>query len=146
LLVDEYDSFNNEYLDPYHSTLKGTRVEKTLKSFWNKAKELTGSNKGIPRTFITGISPVSLSDIVSGYNIGRNLSFDKDLAGLCGLTRADIEAALKEICGSDLDTYQNHLSTMTEFFNGHHFCDEEKVETIYNTMTCLSFLQVRSNT
>ena len=146
MLVDEYDSFNNEYLDSYHSPLKGSVVEKTLESFWNMAKELTGSNKGIPQTFITGISPASLSDIISGYNIGRNLSLNKNLSELCGLTRNDVEAALKEACSSDLDTYQNKLSTMTEFFNGYHFSNKEKVETIYNTMTCMGYLQVRSNT
>jgi hypothetical protein len=87
-----------------------------------------------------------LTDIVSGYNIATNLSFDKDLAGLCGLTRKDVDAALKEICGSDLGAYEYHLSRMTEFFNGYHFCDEKKVETVYNTKTCLDHLEVGSTT
>jgi len=143
-LVDEYDSFNNGYLEPNNATSRGTAVEETFKSFWSRVKELAGPTKGIPRAFITGISPLALSDIVSGFNIATNRSFDKDLAGLCGLTSTDIKAALKEACGSDLDAYQNHLSAMTEFFNGYHFCDQEKVETMYNTDTCLAYLQVRN--
>ena len=147
MLVDEYDSFSNDYLEPYSTTTwDGTAVEQTFKSFWSMVKSLLDPTKGISRTFIIGISPLSLTDIGSGFNVGRNLSFDDDVAGLCGLTYTDIEAALKEVCGLDLEAYNKHLSVITEFFNGHRFCNQKKVETIYNTETCLSYLQVRANT
>ncbi|RPB21818.1 hypothetical protein L211DRAFT_851052 [Terfezia boudieri ATCC MYA-4762] len=32
---------------------------------------------------------------------------------------------------------------MTEFFNGYHFCQDETVNTVYNTETCLAYLQCR---
>src|SRR6059058_2081694 len=146
LLVDEYDTFSNDYLEPYSATWVGTEAERTFKSFWSMVKSLLGPTKGIQRAFITGISPLSLTDIGSGFNIARNLSFDEDLAGLCGLTRTDVEAALKKVCGSDTDAYENHLSVMAKYFNGYHFCDQKPVETMYNTETCLIYLQVRTNT
>lgn len=66
-----------------------------------------------------------------------------DVAGLCGLTRADVEAALKKICTSDREI-KKHISTMTKQFNGYHFSDEQKVEPTFNTETntetCLSYL------
>ena len=141
LLVDEYDTFANDYLEPYKTTWEGTAVELTFKSFWSAVKSLLP--EGIRRTFITGISPLSLASIYSGFNVARNLSFHKDVAGLCGLTRSDIQAALRKVCGPDSEAYERHLSAMTEYFNGYHFCNERKVETIYNTETCLSYLQVR---
>ena len=98
---------------------------------------------GISRVFITGISPLSLTDVGRGFNVAKNLSFQREMAGLCGLTRTDIEASLREICGSDHEACQKHLSTMTKCLDGYHFCDKEKVETVYNTQTCLDFLQVR---
>jgi hypothetical protein len=147
LLVDEYDTFSNDYLEPNSNvTWEGTAAEATFKSFWSTVKSLVGTTKGISRTFISGILPLSLAGIVSGFNIARNISSDKEVAGLCGLTRTDIEAALKEVCSSDTNAYEKHLSIMTIYFNGYHFCDQETVETMYNTETCLVYLQVRTNT
>ena len=142
MLVDEYDAFSNDYLDPYKTTTwEGTAVEQTFKSFWSTVKLLIGTD-GISRAFITGISPLSLTDISSGFNVARNLSFDQDVSGLCGLTRTDIEAALKKVCGSDINAYNNHLAVITRYYDGYHFCDQKTVETVYNTETCLRYLQV----
>ena len=94
------------------------------------------SSRGIQKVFITGISPLSLSGVGSAFNVARNLSFHQDLAGLCGLTSSDLQAVLKVI-GQD----QKLLSEMTKSFNGYHFCRNEQVETVYNTETCLAYLQ-----
>jgi hypothetical protein len=144
LLVDEYDAFSNAYVDTCynnHGAEKAKRsIDANFRAFWGRVKSHLGTNE-IRKCFVTGISPLSLTDVGSGFNVATNLSFDPDLAGLCGLTRTDIEAALKQICGSDLEAKDKHLSLMTQYFNGYHFCRERKVETIYNTATCLSYLQ-----
>ena len=111
-------------------------------SFWSTVKSLLGPNKGISRAFITGISPLSLAGVGSGFNVARDISFDEDVAGLCGLTRKDIEASLKKACGSDINAYETHLSVVTRYYNGYHFCNERTVDTVYNTETCLTYLQV----
>ena len=59
---------------------------------------------------------------------------------LCGLTYSDLEDALKGIY-KDPEAYNGFLSEMTKFFNGYHFCKDETVETVYNTETCLAYLQ-----
>ena len=153
VLVDEYDAFTNCYLEPLKITggpkaIEGskiawedTKVGRTFKSFWATIKSLC--TKGfIQRTFITGVSPLSLSSIGSAFNVSRNLSFHRDLAGLCGLTRSDLEDALKGI-PEEAKTKPGFLSEMTKFFNGYHFCKDETVETVYNTETCLAYLQRR---
>ena len=122
-----------------------TDIEAVFKNFWSTVKSLLALPEGIQRAFITGISPLSLTDLGSGFNVARNLSFDDDVSGLCGLTSTDLDAALKVVCGSDIEAYHKHISVMTENFNGYHFCDQKKVETTYNTETCLSYLQVRNN-
>jgi hypothetical protein len=152
LLVDEYDAFTNNYLEPpntvepHKTALDGSPVEETFRSFWCMVKLLF--TVGIEKVFITGISPLSLSSIGSAFNIARNVSFHQDLAGLCGLTFSDLEATLKEI-GEDHkydkhdedDKPDKHLSEMTKCFNGYHFCRKTGVETVYNTETCLAYLQ-----
>ena len=143
LLVDEYDAFSNNYLDPYNHTLyEGTEVEVMFTSFWSTVKLLLGPDKGISRVFITGILPLSLAGVGSGFNVARDISFDKDVARLCGLTRKDIEASLKKACDLDINAYKTHLSVVTRYYNGYHFCNERTVDTVYNTETCLNYLQV----
>lgn len=142
LLVDEYDAFSNSHLDPYNRNLyEGTEVETKFISFWATVKLLLGPNNGITRAFITGILPLSLAGVGSGFNVARNISFDNDVAGLCGLTRKDIEASLKKACDSDTNAYKTHLSVMARYYNGYHFCNERTVDTVYNTETCLNYLQ-----
>jgi hypothetical protein len=51
-----------------------------------------------------------------------------------------LEDALKEI-HEDPEAYNNNLSEMTKFFNGYHFSRGRIVETVYNTETCLAYLQ-----
>jgi hypothetical protein len=145
MLVDEYDAFPNNYLEP-HETAGGpkiawdnTAVGRTFKSFWSTIKVLSRDGL-IPRIFITGVSPLSLSSLGSAFNVARNLSFHKDLAGLCGLTYSDLKDALKKI-HEDPEAYSGALSEMTRFFNGYHFCKVKQVETVYNTETCLAYLQ-----
>jgi hypothetical protein len=140
VLVDEYDTFINDYLEPNsHLTLNGTPAGSNFKSFWNTLKTLWQGGD-IPRIFVTGISSLSLTDVASGFNVSQNLSFDENLAGLCGLTRMEIEAALRSICSSD-DDVNYHLSYMTEYANGYHFCRSKTVDSVYNTETCLEYLQ-----
>ena len=153
MLVDEYDAFPNNYLDPPNIvggpkategpkiTWEDTAVGRTFKSFWATIKSLC-TDSFIKRTFITGISPLSLSTLGSAFNVARNLSFDRDLAGLCGLTYSDLEDALKRI-PEEAKAKTGFLSEMTKFFNGYHFCKDETVETVYNTETCLAYLQRR---
>jgi hypothetical protein len=153
VLVDEYDAFPNNYLEPPKTvgglkTVEGpkiawedTAVGRTFRSFWATIKALCAEGI-IKRTFITGISPLSLSNLGSAYNVARNLSFDRDLAGLCGLTYSDLEDALMGIY-KDPKAYNGFLPEMTKFFNGYHFCKDETVGTVYNTETCLAYLQCR---
>jgi hypothetical protein len=99
-----------------------------------------GGDGFIRRVFITGISPLSLSSVGSSFNILSNVSFDRDLSGLCGLTTPDVEDALKKIC---MEPYDRDLvlSEMIESFNGYHFCKSEIVKSVFNTETCLAYLQ-----
>jgi len=143
LLVDEYDAFTNNFLEspntvePHKTVWNDTQVGQTFGSFWSTVKSLC--SQGIQRVFITGISLLSLSGISSGFNVARNLSFHPHLAGLCGLTSSDLKKVLEEICKDNKD--DKHLSEMTKYFNGYHFCRNKKVETVYNTETCLAYLQ-----
>lgn len=76
LLIDEYDNFANEIMmgirrekDIYEALVY---EEGALKTLFKAVKSATGES-GFDRTFITGVSPVVMSDITSGYNIAENI-------------------------------------------------------------------------
>lgn len=149
-MVDEYDAFSNEYMDPHRpEAWNGTPTESLIKGFWAAVKAAKKLKHGIKKIFITGVSPLSLVDNTSGFNISRNMSFKKELAGFCGLTRADITAALDKICqdegmteGEIRGEVAKHLTELTKYANGYHFCDYGQVEPVFNTNTCLGYLEV----
>ncbi len=68
----------------------------------------------------------------------RNLSFNRALSGLCCLTHSDLEDAVKGIY-KESESCNDFLSEMTKSFNGYHFCNDESVETVYNTESCLAY-------
>ena len=72
-------------------------------------KDSLGSQR-IEKCFITGVSPLSMTD----FNIATNVSFEKELAGLCGLSYEDVYAALQlpGMCGSDATEVQKHFDIM----------------------------------
>jgi len=70
-----------------------------------------------------------------------SMSFDKELAGLCGLTQADVAAALEKICTVEADI-ASHLKTLSMYTNAYHFCYDQKTEPVFNTDTSLEHLHV----
>lgn len=119
LLIDEYDNFANElmmgtaFYDPsrYQTLLSG---EGALKALF-KAVKSASSGGGLERVFITGVSPVMLTDLTSSYNVAKNIYLKPQFADLCGFSEAELQQVLstiaKECDFSDLQT-QNALSLM----------------------------------
>jgi hypothetical protein len=147
VLVDEYDAFPSNYLGPPKKVEEpkiawdDTAFDRTLRAFWAAMKSLC-TDGIIKRTFITGTSPLSLSSLGNAFDVTRNLSFHRDLAGLCGLTSSDLENALEGIYDA-AESSNGFLSEMSKNFDGYHFCKDETVQSVYNTETCLAYLQCR---
>ena len=60
----------------------------------------------IEKCFITGVLPVSMADVTSGFNIATNVSDNSNLAGFCGLSYDDVHSALKLCCSnSDIEKH-----------------------------------------
>jgi hypothetical protein len=141
LLADEYDAYANEYMDPHDSKpWTNSKPFRVLKAFWTNVK--AGKSRfGIKRVYITGVTPLLMSDLISGANDQENISLSPDFSTLCGLTRSDVLAALRIICNNE-EEMQKHLSELVYYANGYHFRQQRKVEPVFNTQTALSYLQV----
>ncbi|MDL1985609.1 MAG: ATP-binding protein [Deltaproteobacteria bacterium] len=150
LLIDEYDNFANE-------VMMGVRREKKdiyealvyeegpLKTLFKAVKSFTDGS-GFDRSFITGVSPVVMSDITSGYNIAKNIYFDQTFNDLCGFNEAEIEKAVNDIateCGFKERHAADALDLMRIYYNGYAFAPNAK-ELVYNPTLAIYFMEAFS--
>ena len=112
-----------------------------LEGFWSTVKACRTMDYGIKKVFITGVTPLLLSDLTSGFNEQQSKSFDRDFSTICGLTRSDIQGALRAVYG-DEEKVETHLKELALYANGYHFCPELAVDTVFNTQAALLYLQV----
>ena len=146
LLIDEYDNFANTVMMGVQSTEKRYEAlvhdEGPLRTFFKAVKAST-SGSMFDRVFITGVSPVVMSDITSGYNIAKNIYFEPEFNDLCGFKQNEIEDVLKEIvnkCGFKKKKIQEAVNLMQTYYNGYTFSHAAD-ERIYNPTLCLYFFE-----
>ena len=145
LLVDEYDNFANEVMmsdqETYHRLVHAEGPFKQLFKWVKSAME----GQGLERLFITGVSPVVLSDITSGLNICRNVYLDAELNGLCGFTESEVEELLERVSrerpgGLDASiSVSGALDMMRTWYNGYRFAVGAD-GYVYNPTLALYFL------
>ncbi|MBN2652711.1 MAG: AAA family ATPase, partial [Spirochaetales bacterium] len=69
-----------------------TRNSGYFKQFFSNMKAMaSGSGSGLARIFITGVSPVTMDDVTSGFNIGSYISIDERFNEILGFTKEDVE-------------------------------------------------------
>ena len=95
LFIDEYDHFTNAILSDaksLHRYTDETHGEGYLRAFFNKVK--AGTYSSIERCFITGVSPVTMDDLTSGFNIGTNYSLTPQFNQMMGFTEEEVREML----------------------------------------------------
>jgi len=147
LLIDEYDNFANELLmgnlgvqdHRYQALRTGEAVLKTVFS----AVKSASSGRGLDRVFITGVSPVVLSDLTSGYNVAENIYLQDQFNDLCGFREAELATVVTQVvkdCQLPQDQVTAVLTTMRTFYNGYSFCYAGQ-PWVYNPTLALYFLK-----
>ncbi len=129
LLIDEYDNFANTILTTagqaaYHNLTHG---EGFFRYFFNLLKGATaGQISGLTRLYITGVSPVTMDDVTSGFNIGDNLSMEAQFNELVGFTEAEVRDILEHYhqAGALKLTVDECLETMRLWYDGYCFAQE----------------------
>ena len=147
LLIDEYDNFANEVMmgaesgdrEQYKTLLSG---EGALKALFKVIKS-AAAGQGLDRVFITGVSPVVLSDITSGYNVAENIYLLPDFNHLCGFYQEEIAEMVQQVaarCNLPETKAAEALELMRTFYNG--YCFSLRTEKrIYNPTLVLYFLK-----
>ena len=86
LIIDEYDNFTNTVLNEQGEDVYWaiTHAEGFYRDIFKKFK---GS---FERIFITGVSPVTLDDVTSGFNIGWHISTKAEFNQMLGFSTEDV--------------------------------------------------------
>ena len=97
VIIDEYDNFANTMLADNESNYKDlTHGDGFFRLFFNNLKATTTDNNApVARIMISGVTPLTLSDVTSGYNIGMNISTDFQFNTLAGFTETEFRQMLE---------------------------------------------------
>ena len=86
LIIDEYDNFTNTVLNE-----KGEDVYWAMTHAEGFYRDIFKMFKGnFERIFITGVSPVTLDDVTSGFNIGWHISTKEPFNQMLGFSTEDV--------------------------------------------------------
>ncbi len=94
LIVDEYDHFANDIMAAGESAFyrELVRAAGIVRDFYETVK--IGTKSAIDRIFITGVSPIMLDDLTSGFNISDNLTMEPVVHDMLGFTEDDLHQVL----------------------------------------------------
>lgn len=147
LFIDEYDNFANEVMmathidgrKRYEELVTGEGIFKTV------FKNIKGGMRGLglDRVFITGVSPIVMSDVTSGHNIAKNLTWRRQFNDLCGFTAAEVRPLVDRMiteCGLPPDKADEAMELMRVFYNGSCFTWGD-APLIYNPTLVFYFLE-----
>ena len=137
IIIDEYDHFANELLG-FNTEQFRNLVSKNgkVRKWYEILKE--GTETVVDRIFITGVAPITLDSLTSGFNIGKDISQDIRFNEMMGFTREELVQILnnEEI---PVEEQKKILPIMKENYDGYKFSMKAKNE-IYNSNMCLYFL------
>ena len=139
LLIDEYDHFANELLSFDLQRFKDD-VSKNgfVHKFYESLKMATRQNI-VERIFITGVSPIMLDSLTSGFNISSNISTNPLFHDMVGFTHQEVEALLRGF-GIEESKIPEMMDVLTEWYDGYQFAPEAK-QPLFNPDMMLYFLQ-----
>ena len=147
LLIDEYDNFTNTILSSYGQERyrEKTHGEGFIRGFFNNIKDST-SNAGaaVERLFITGVSPITMDDVTSGFNIGTNISMLPQFNDIIGFSEGEVREMItyyKDEGALPKDvTVDGLVEIMKPWYDNYCFSSRKLEERMFNSDMTLYFL------
>ena len=141
--MDEYDNFTNQLLttrrdDLYRDVTTG---DSFLRTFFKVVKAGIGEGT-VARVFITGVLPITIDDLTSGFNIAQIITLKEHTLNMMGFTQAEVDAYVGEIFAERAwpdDLRQRVLEDLRVHYNGYRLLPDAQ-ETLYNSTICNFYL------
>jgi hypothetical protein len=142
IIVDEYDNFTNQLLTTgqdqfYHHLTTG---DSFLRTFYKALKAGVGE-ASIAKVFITGVLPITMDDLTSGFNIGQIITLKENTLAMMGFTQQELDDYVDRIFldnnwGTSLR--KKVAEGLKIHYNGYRFLPES--ESLYNSTICNHYL------
>ena len=143
LIIDEYDNFTNTILNE-----RGEAVYHAIAHADGFYRDIFKKFKGnFERIFMTGVSPVTLDDVTSGFNIGWNITTKPEFNDLLGFTTSDVRTMFqyyKDLgqLSADCDV-ESLIKDMEPWYDGYCFSEAslQKADRVFNSDMVLYYLR-----
>jgi hypothetical protein len=138
LLIDEYDHFTNEILvrslEEFKQTVSMTGY---VRKFYEVIKNATQQGV-VDRFFITGVSPMALDSLTSGFNIVKHISHEKKFEAMMGFSEEEVRNLLLSVL-EDQFRETAIMQDLKRYYNGYRFFQHSQ-QNVYNSDMVLYFL------
>ena len=140
LMLDEYDNFTNAMIraegnNSYHDITHGQGFYRE----WFKAFK-----SSFDRIYMTGVSPVTMDDLTSGFNIASNISQDEDFNSFLGFSEEECLRLYTDFKGTGKYTKgepAEWVAAIKPWYDGYCFADDKRgEESVFNSDMALYFL------
>ena len=141
LLLDEYDNFTNAMLRaegnaPYRGITHGQGFYREwFKSF----------KSSFDRIYMTGVSPVTMDDLTSGFNIATNISQDANFNAMLGFSEVEclrLYTDFKGVGNYTAGDPSEYVRAIKPWYDGYCFSSKRVgKESVFNSDMALYFLQ-----
>ena len=137
VIIDEYDHFANELLGFNTNQFKNLVSKNGKVRKWYEILK-KGTETVIDRIFITGVAPITLDSLTSGFNISSDKTQDREFNEMMGFTEKELKGLMTQQ-NIEYKKQEKLLPIMRENYDGYKFSLHGR-EKIYNSNMCLFFL------
>ena len=143
VIVDEYDNFANQLITGHKDRLYHQIMtdEGFLKTFFKTLKE-GRKTASIQNVFITGVLPVTIDELASGFNIATFITLEPEFENMLGFTQEETDRLLDEIWqdyGFKPENRREVDALVGNQYNGYRFIRPDG-EALYNSTMLIYFL------
>ena len=150
VIIDEYDNFTNELVvsgrDTEYNAVCGhdAKGDATRESFFKaffKSFKAGLADGTVGRTYFTGVLPITLDDLSSGFNVGTVVSLNPEILNLVGFTQRQVERYVDDVYEEysfDRSNREAVLADLKAFYDGYRFRPD--AEPLYNSTICNWYL------
>ncbi|MBI4646054.1 MAG: AAA family ATPase [Bacteroidia bacterium] len=144
--IDEYDNLTNALAILYqyapteeNEYLNILRKGGFFRAFFEAIKD--GLKTSVDKVYITGILPITIADMNSGFNVAEWVTFEEELINMLGITESEFNSLLDKIYTENNITVpkQEVQQTIRQYYNGYRFSHSS--EYVYNPMMTLFYLK-----
>ena len=135
IIIDEYDNFTNGILKGNAEKFLQTLTEEGfIKGFYARIKEAIKAGV-VDRFFATGIAPITLDSMTTGFNIATDITRDSDFVAMVGFTEEETMNLIKEVLPNKTEKEQEEIfNTMKQYYDGYRFSEDNEKHTFNSTL------------